>query len=202
MFVGRYFVFVRCGVGRRTRLPITKERKDELVASYVDLLSNTDGFVIIQFGGMEVTAIDQLRAEVRKADGKYLVAKNTLLTKALQQAGWPVPENHLNGPTAVAFGLKNFPGVAKAVLGFVKDKETVGVKGGVMGIEILSASDVEVVSNLPSIEELRAQVAGLIVAPAQGLVDVLYAATGQIVNVIQALEDKLNGPAEGEAASA
>lgn len=183
-------------------MPITKERKDELVASYVDLLSNTDGFVIIQFGGMEVTAIDQLRAEVRKADGKYLVAKNTLLTKALQQAGWPVPENHLNGPTAVAFGLKNFPGVAKAVLGFVKDKETVGVKGGVMGTDILSASDVEVVSNLPSIEELRAQVAGLIVAPAQGLVDVLYAATGQIVNVIQALEDKLNGPTEGEAASA
>jgi large subunit ribosomal protein L10 len=98
--------------------------------------------------------------------------------------------------------MKNFPGVAKAVLGFVKDKDKVGVKGGVMGLELLNASDVETISNLPTMDELRAQLAGLIVAPAQGLVDVLYATTGQIVNVLQAYEDKHNAPAEGEAASA
>jgi large subunit ribosomal protein L10 len=181
-------------------LPITKERKDELVASYVDLLQKADGFIIIQFGGMGVTEIDQLRAAIRKVDGKYVVAKNTLLTKALEQAGWPVPEKHLQGPTAVAFGLTNFPGVAKAVLDFVKDKEKVGVKGGVMGRDILNATDVEAVSNLPSLDELRSMIAGLVVAPAQGVVNVIYAATGGIVNVLQALEDKHNAPAEGAAA--
>jgi large subunit ribosomal protein L10 len=182
-------------------LPITKERKHELVSEYVDLLKQNTGFVIVQVAGMPVTEIDALREAVRKANGRYLVAKNTLLTKALEQAGWPVPESHLTGPTAIIFGMDNFPGVTKAVMEFVKDKEKVGVKGGVMGTDVLNASGVETISNLPTLDELRAQIAGIIVAPAQGLVNVLHAATGQIVNVLQAYEDK-HKPAEGEAAPA
>jgi large subunit ribosomal protein L10 len=161
-------------------LALTRERKDELVASYVEILQNTSGFVIIQFAGMTTGEIDQLRARIREAKGKYVAAKNTLLVKALQQCGWPIPDDLLKGPSAIAFGMENLPGVAKAVVDYVGDKDAqkIAVKGGVMGSEVFKA------------DKVRAQIAGLIVAPATGLVSVLQAANSQIVNVLQAYEDK------------
>lgn len=182
-------------------MAITKARKEELVAQYVDLLENTNGFVVIQFGGMSVPQVDQLRNAVREAEGQYVVTKNTLLTKALQQTGWPVPGDLLTGPTAIAFGLNNFPGVAKAVLDSTKVfQEKIEVKGGVMGEDIMSGAQVKTISELPSLDELRSQLAGLVVAPAQGIVNVIQSANSQVVNVIQAyLDDNDAGGEEGAA---
>lgn len=172
-------------------MAITKQRKDELVAQYTEMLQQSNGFVIINFAGMPVSQVNDLRSAVRKADGQYMVTKNTLLIKALESAGWPVPEDLLAGPTAVAFGLNNFPGVAKAVLDFVGDKDAqkISVRGGVMGADVLNPQKVEAISKLPTLDELRAQLAGLVVAPAQGIVSVIQAANSQVVNVIQAYLD-------------
>lgn len=177
-------------------MAITRARKEELVAQYADLLDQSNGFIIVEYGGLSVPQIDDLRGRVREAQGAYLVTKNTLFTIALQQREWPVPDDLLNGPTAVAFGMDNFPGVAKAVLDFTDEafaKEKVTVMGGVMGTDIMDARRVETVSKLPSLDELRAQIAGLMVSPAQGLVNVLYSATGQVVNVLQAYVDDRGG---------
>jgi large subunit ribosomal protein L10 len=173
---------------RETLLAITRKRKEDLISQYVDLLERTNGFVIIQYRGLTVTDVDALRAKIREAQGQYVVTKNTLFTRALQETGWPVPDDLLNGPIAVAFGLEDFPSVAKAVLDFSgdRDAEKVGVKGGVMMDTIFDAKKVEAISKLPSLDELRSQLAGLIVQPATGLVSVLNAATGQVVNVINA----------------
>ena len=107
----------------------------------------------------------------------------------------------LKGPTAIAFGLDNFPGVAKAVLEFVGEgdrSQKMQVGGGVMTGEILNPAKVETISKLPSLDELRAQLAGLVVSPATGLVSVINAANSQVVNVLQAyLDDRGEG---GEAA--
>lgn len=174
-------------------MAITRERKEELVAQYVDLLERTNGFVIVNYKGMSVNQTEDLRNKIREADGTYAVTKNTLFTKALQQQGWPVPDDLLKGPTAIAFGLDNMPGVAKAVLDFTDEldvKEKLAISGGVMTGEILSIDQVETISELPTLDEIRAQLAGLIVQPATGLVSIINAANGQIVNVIQALLDK------------
>ncbi len=181
------------------RLALTKERKDELVQSYVETLNNSNGFIIIQFAGMPTPVINGLRAKIRESNGQYAVTKNTLLTKALQETGWPVPDDYLKGPTAIAFGMDNLPGVAKAVLEYLgtQDAERISVKGGVMGTDVFDAKRVDAISKLPTLEELRAQIAGLVVSPATGLVSVLQAANSQLVNVLQAYEDKLK---EGDAA--
>lgn len=179
-------------------MAITRERKEELVAQYLDLLEKSNGFVIIQYGGLGVSKVDGMRNAVRKADGFYAVTKNTLFTKALQQYGWNVPSDLLKGPTAVAFGLENFPGVAKAVLDYSGEREVEGklvIKGGMMVGDIINPSQVEAVSKLPTLDELRAQLAGLVVAPAEGIVNVIYGATGQVVNVIQAYLDDKDGDA-------
>jgi large subunit ribosomal protein L10 len=177
-------------------LAISKERKDELVEQYVELLDHTNGFVIVQYRGLSVKETDTLRAHIREAGGAYHVTKNTLFTKALQQVGWPVPDDLLTGPVAVAFGMDNMPGVAKAILDFtdeITQKDNLQVTGGIMTGEILDARKVNAISKLPSLDEIRAQLAGLIVAPATGIVSVINAANGQVVNVIQAYLDKNKG---------
>lgn len=180
-------------------MAITRARKEELVAQYVDLLERSNGFIIVQHKGMTVKETETLRLKVREADGLYAVTKNTLFAKALEQQEWPVPVDLLKGPTGVAFGLDNMPGVAKAMLEYTKDLEQkIGVTGGVMTGDILNPAKVEAVSKLPTLDELRAQLAGLIVQPATGIASVINAANGQIVNVIQALLDKEN---EGEDAA-
>lgn len=180
-------------------MALTKERKDELVAQYVELLSNTRGFVIIQASGLSVKEVNGLRAAVRKADGKYLVAKNTLLTKALEQVGLPVPSDMLTGPNGIAFGVSDFPAMAKAVLEYAGETtraEKMKVIGGQMGNNLLTGSQVDAISKLPSLDEMRSQLIGLIVAPATGIVSVIQAANASVVNVLQAyLDDREQGAA-------
>lgn len=170
-------------------MPISRERKEELVAQYVELLEKSNGFAVIESAGMSVAKVQELRKKIDDAGGKYVVAKNTLLRIALEQAGWAVPVETLEGPTAVAFGVDSFPSIAKTVLEYTKEGENstkMQIKGGVMGgKEILNAAGVEAVSNLPSLPELQAQIIGLIVAPATSIVTILNSAESGVVNVLQ-----------------
>lgn len=174
-------------------MPISRTRKEELVAKYVELLSESDGFILIETQGLSVPQIEQMRRIIRQESGVYSVAKNTLIRKALEQSGWTVPKKLLKGPVSIIFGRDNMPGVAKAILKYIKDEkfeEKIQVTGGVMTGEVISSDQVTTVSELPSLDELRAQLAGLVISPAQGIVNVLYQATGGVVNVLQAYLDK------------
>lgn len=174
-------------------MPISKARKQELVAKYVDILGESDGFVLVKTQGLTVAQIQGVRNTVREQNGLYAVVKNTLIRKALEQAGWIVPEDLLQGPVAVIFGRDNMPGVSRAILKHIEEEkfsENMQVTGGVMSGEILDARQVDAVSKLPTLDELRAQLAGLVVSPAQGLVNALHQATGGVVNVLQAYLDK------------
>lgn len=180
-------------------MAITRERKEELVAIYSELLSKTDGFIVTEYRGLTVAKLDDLRNKLRDAQGgSYAVTKNTLFKIALQNGGWPVPESLLEGPTAVAFGNGNLPAVAKAIQAFSKDNpDLFVVKGGVIASSIFGANDIEAVANLPTLDEIRAQLAGLLVQPASALAGLLNSATGQVVNVLEAYVQKHT---EGEAA--
>ncbi len=168
-------------------MAITRERKEELVAEYARLLANTDGFIVTEYRGLSVEKLDDLRDRLREAAGVYTVTKNTLFSIALKENGWAVPADLLLGPTAIAFGNGNLPAVAKAIQAFVKDNpELFVVKGGVLAGEVFSAKEVEAISNLPTLDEIHAQLAGLIVQPASQLAGLLNAATSQVVNVLQA----------------
>lgn len=167
-------------------MAITRAKKEEIVARYLDVLESADGFFVAEFKAMTVAEAEQLRYKLRDSDGQYLVVKNTLLKHALNEANWPVPEDLLKGQTGVAFSKGNMPGVSKALIDFTKDfgaKFT--VKGGVMGTSIFSGEDLEAISKMPSLPEIQSQLLGLLVAPASQLVGVVQAADAQIVNVLQ-----------------
>lgn len=174
-------------------MPISKARKQELVAKYVDILDESDGFVLVKTQGLTVAQIQGVRNTVREQNGLYAVVKNTLIRKALEQAGWIVPEDLLHGPVAIIFGRDNMPGVSRAILRHIEEErfsENMRVTGGVMSGEVLDAQQVDAVSKLPTLDELRAQLAGLMISPAQGIVNALHQATGGVVNVLQAYLDK------------
>lgn len=176
-------------------MAITRERKEELVARYVQLLEESDGFAIVKTQRLPVARVQNLRRKMREEGGTYVVAKNTLITKALEQAGWDIPAEFLEGPNAIVFGGANFPGVSKALFAFIKEsdlpEEVMTVTGGVMGgNEVLNASQVKSVSELPSLPELQAQIIGLIVQPSRNLVNILHQAESGVVNVLQAWLDK------------
>ncbi|MEZ4668245.1 MAG: 50S ribosomal protein L10 [Anaerolineae bacterium] len=172
-------------------MAITRERKEELVGVYGDLLSQATGIVLANYKGITVAQVNQMRDKLRDVEGAYVITKNTLFKRALQDAGWPIPEDLLNGPTGVVFGAGNFPAVAKVALGFVKDYEGLfTVKGGIMTGQLLSAKEVDTISNLPSLDELRSQLAGLISQPAAGLVSVINGAVAAVPQVLQAYVSK------------
>ncbi len=172
-------------------MAITRSRKEELLGVYRDLISQASGIVITEYKGITVAQVNQVRDKLRDVQGVYAVTKNTLFLIALREAGWPAPENLFTGSTAVIFGAANFPQVAKAAVGFNKDLEGFyAVKGGIMTGTLLNAAQVEAVSNLPSLEELRSQLAGLIAQPASGVVGVLNSAVAAVPQVLQAYVSK------------
>lgn len=176
-------------------MPITRARKEELVAKYVGLLEESDGFTIVKTTGLSVDRVQSLRKSVIDAGGLYVVAKNTLITKALEQQGWTVPDELLQGPNAIAFGRTNFPGVVKALLKWMDDNdldeapEKITVTGGVLGgQDVFGAESVEQISNMPTLPEIQAQIIGMLVQPQQQLVNVLHQANSGVVNVLQAAD--------------
>jgi large subunit ribosomal protein L10 len=176
---------------RKKSLAITKTRKEELLGIYGDLLKQATGIVVTEYKAITVAQVNQLRDKLRDVQGVYAVTKNTLFLIALREAGWPAPENLFTGSTAVIFGAENFPQVAKAAIGFNKDFENFyAVKGGIMAGTVLNAAQVDAVSNLPSLDELRAQLAGLIVQPASGVVGVINSAVAAVPQVLQAYVSK------------
>lgn len=184
-------------------MPISRAKKEELVEQYKELLAESIGFAVLQADKMPVKKVEGLRRKIREAGGLVIVTKNTLIGKALEQSGWAIPSSILSGKTAIVFGMDNFPGVAKALLEYLKtenpEPNILSLKGGVMsGTQILTADGIKTVSELPTLPELQAQIIGLIIAPSQNLVNVLYAAEASVVNVLQAWLDKDKQP---EAAS-
>ena len=170
-------------------MAITRERKNALVAQYSDWLQAADGIVLMDYRRLDVPQTEKLRNEIRHSAGRYSVCKNTLLKLALDQQGWPIPLDLLSGPTAVAFAGPNFPAVAKTILKFTDELEiedALVIKGGVLLGEQLDAQRVKAISALPTQDEMRSQLMGLLVAPSQNLVNVLNAATSSVVNVLAA----------------
>lgn len=181
-------------------MAITKERKQELVAQYAELLSRSKAVIFTEYRGMTNAQMTALRRALREVGGAHHVTKLSLLKLALAEAGYPLPDDALKGaPIAVSFCLEEVPPVAKALADQAKENELLVLRGGLMGSNWLSAEDVRALAELPPLDVLRAQLIGLLDAPAANLVGVIQAGVAQIVNVLSAYVEQ-GGEAAAEAA--
>ena len=175
-------------------------------------LSESDAALLTEYRGIKVSEMAQLRAALRQAGGEYTVYKNTLVRFAARDLGLDL-EEHLTGPTAIAFvptggGGGDPVSVAKALRDFAKGNPNLVIKGGVLGEKLLSAGDANALADVAPREELLARLAGLIAAPMQQFAGLLQAVPRSFAYGLAALIEQKGGaplesaPAADESADA
>jgi large subunit ribosomal protein L10 len=173
--------------GGKYSLAISKERKDELLAQYLDLISNSRAIFVTEYAGMSVKEMESLRTKVREANGNFYVTKNTLFKLALEESGYTVSDELLNGQVATGFALGEIPTLAKTLVDFSEGKDQhLALRGALMGSDTLTSAQIVALAKLPSLNELRAQILGLINAPARDIAAVIAGSVRQVVNVVDA----------------
>jgi large subunit ribosomal protein L10 len=164
-----------------------------------DRLEAADGAVLTEYRGLTVAELAALRSELAQAGGDYKVYKNTLVRLAVADGPQAELRDLLTGPTAIAFVQGDVSAVAKALRDFSRTNPNLVVKGGVVGSGLLSASDINVLADLPSRDTLLAQFAGALAAPLQQLAGLMQALPRNLVDQRQAGGETLETPAEAEA---
>jgi large subunit ribosomal protein L10 len=140
--------------------------------------------------GLTVAEMTELRGRLRKEGAKLQVVKNTLIQKALNGAAGEGGDALFKGPVAIAFG-PDAVSAAKVVTQYAKDNEKFSVVGGLLGqTTVLDQKAVSALATLPSLDQIRAQLIGLLNAPATKVAGVLQAPAGQLARVFNAYATK------------
>jgi large subunit ribosomal protein L10 len=171
-------------------LAISRQRKEELTAQYVELINESRAVFLTEYTGLTVKQLEALREEVRKSGGAIHVTKNTLLINALRETGRPIPEDLLVGQIATGFALTEAPSLAKTLVDYAKKEDKLTLRGGILGAELLTPAQVQSLASLPSLDELRGQIIGLISAPARNIAGTIASGVRQVVNVLDAYAKK------------
>lgn len=164
------------------------QKQAEIEALKARFASN-EIIVVTQNKGLTVKQVTDLRNALRKEGASYKVAKNTLVKIALKGSKFEGIANMFTGPTAIA--ASKDPAVAKVAQKFAKDNEQLVIVGGAMGDKPLTANDVKALATLPSLDELRSKICGLLVAAPTKLAGVLQAPARNLVGVTKAYGEKV-----------
>jgi large subunit ribosomal protein L10 len=168
---------------------VDKQEKHSFVASLRSDLSSAGIIVVTRQSGLTVSESTKLRSEMRKVGGRFKVAKNTLVKRAFADSAYDALSSELKGPVALAFSDDPIA-AAKVAVDFAKGNEKLQVICGMMGDKFLSQNDVVTLARLPSLNELRGKIIGVLQAPASKIVGVLQAPAAQVARVISAYSNK------------
>lgn len=166
-----------------------RSEKHEFVEHLQEVYKQSSSVIITHYHGLSVSQITALRKSLRDNGAGFKVVKNTLTKIAAGNAGVKDVSNLLKGPTAIAYSADPVI-AAKKVVEFAKSNNKLTVVGGIVDNEVLSAEQVLELSKLPSLDELRGKIIGVLQAPASKIVGILQAAPAQLARVIQAHADK------------
>jgi len=149
-------------------------------------LRKSDYVYLANFDRVTVEDVGALRDKLAAEKAEFHVVKNSILRVAAKKLNLPTLDSWLTGPTAIIVGGKNPSGVAKVIQTFAKDKDRGKVKVGVVGNKTYDPEQVKALSELPSLDVLRAQLLGLLTTPARSFLFVLNGVPTGLLNVLQA----------------
>ncbi len=165
-----------------------RTEKEALVASLHRMFQDTAVVVVAHYSGLTVAQMGDLRARMREAGAGLKVTKNRLTRRALAGTPYAGLEPLFRGPTAIAYA--NDPvAPAKVATSFAKTNAKLVVIGGGIAGQLIDAEGIKALATLPSLEELRGRMIGLLSAPASRLVGVLQAPAGQLARVFSAYSE-------------
>jgi len=168
---------------------MNKNKKKIYIEEMKNFFSKNSSVLITHYQGLSVKQIDELRAEMRKHGIIFRITKNRITKLALEGSKFKKLENLFSGPTAVAFSEDAITS-AKILTKFAKNNSSLKIIGGIMEEEPLSVKDVEKIATLPTLDEARAKIAGILTAPAQKLVSILLAPGAKIAILAHAKSKK------------
>ena len=166
-----------------------RAQKQQITATLRDDLSETVCVVVTHQTGLTVDEVTQLRRQMRNAGARYRVTKNRLARRALEGTPFANLAPLFTGPTAIAYS-RDPVAAAKAAVEYANRNNKLTVIGGGLSGQALDAAAVKALATLPSLDELRGKIIGLIQAPASKLARLLQAPAGQLARVLAAHAEK------------
>ena len=171
-------------------MAITKQRKEEVLETYRDWLKRSQAVILVEYTGATMKHMDGIRSRIRESGGEFHVVKNTLVRRVFSDSGWNLPEGYFAKSTAVSFAFSDPAATAKALSDATKGMEFVKVKGGFMAGQALSPVQVKALSELPPLPVVRAQLLGVLQAPAGKLVRTIAEPARSLASVCRAYSEK------------
>jgi large subunit ribosomal protein L10 len=164
---------------------VDRSQKEALVAEMSGVFANAGVVVVAEYSGLTVAEMTAMRVKMREAGANFKVTKNRLTRLALDGTDYGSLADKLKGPVGIAYSED--PVVApKVVTEFAKGNDKFVVIGGAMGATELDADGIKSLASLPSLDELRGKLVGLVQAPATKIAGVLQAPAGQLARVLSA----------------
>ena len=166
-----------------------RTQKSEVVSELNRTFSETSVVIVTRNLGLTVAQSTVLRNKMREAGAAYKVSKNKLARIALEGTTYAPLAELLTGPTALSTSADPVA-PAKVIVDFAKTNDKLEIVGGVMGTTVLDVAGVKALAELPSLDELRAKIVGLVQAPATKIVQIVQAPAAQIARVLSAYAEK------------
>lgn len=165
----------------------TKAFKQEKVKAINELMSKAKVAIVSDYKGLSVKEITELRRNLQQEKGDFTVMKNTLTKIAIKGTDFEKLEEFMVGSSAIAFGFEDQVSPAKVLTKFIKEKKKTSIKGAVLDGQVLTASQVKELSEMPSKDELYAKILGSINSPASGIVNTVSGVSRALVTAMDAV---------------
>jgi len=176
-----------------------RPEKQSLTNEYLARLNASPFFIVVDYRGLKVSQLTELRKRLIKAGAEVHVVKNSIFRLAAKEAGVADLNGALSGQMAVVTGKKDISTAAKVVKTFGSEFDKLKVQFGYLNNQRLEAAAVMTLADLPSVEVLRAQLLGVLNAPAGKFVRLLNTPASQLARVLQARKDKVSEAAPAAA---
>ena len=179
----------------------TRQEKAEAISEFTEGIGSATNAFVLDFKGITVPQVTELRRQVRDTNSQYIVVKNTLALIAVKDSPLTALKDQFSGPTAVAFNTTDAVALAKALTKFAKDVPSISFKGAMLNGQIVPADQIQAIASLPSREELISKLLFLMQSPIRGLATVLQANIRNLAVVIGQIAEQRGGSAEAAPAS-
>ena len=166
-----------------------RTEKAEVVSSFRQVFQDSAIVVVTHYTGMTVGEMTDLRGRMRKAGANFKVTKNRLTRIALEDTNFKSLADLFTGPTGIAFSADPVA-AAKVAVNYAKDNQKLVILGGAYNGQLLDVKGITTLAELPSLDELRAKLVGMIMTPATRIAGIMQAPAGQVARVIGAYAKK------------